>query len=91
MTQAEVDKITKWSDELVDVHKKMKALEDMPIGDAIITFCYREDIHLYDCIEKVAEALNREIKIKDRQDDEYPYELSITYKGVKFIDIRETK
>jgi hypothetical protein len=92
------DRVIKWLDKQVEGVHLMT--DNAVFGNGAIEICdpYASvrgvpAVHIFKGIDIIASCLGQEVEVQDRSayDDEYPYELSVEYKGVKFFEIRSDK
>lgn len=85
--KTEQEKITAWVEKVAKAYNSVRNLKDYSED---VCFCesYRgNEVHIYSGLEYIAEMLGIELIYTDRHDDDYPFEVSFVYKGVKFFQL----
>lgn len=84
----EQEKLIKWIDKIVKAYKTFDTTQDYT-DDIQLCSPFTTGVHVFQGIEKMANALGVDTVEGKRDDKNYPTDISFVYQGVKFFQIFE--
>lgn len=91
----EKEKVIAWLDRKIEADKIMREEEgNLRICSSGVHFAKEgvfPTLHVYNCIDEIAQSLEEPVLIEKQDDSKYPYFRYIIYNGYIIFDISETE
>ena len=76
-------------DELILLVENIKLMESEARGGINVVGIRQDGVHVYEGIEKIANALNVPMEVVERDSEDFPYEIQVEYADVLFYQLCE--